>query len=176
MQFVVLLRGVNAGPRNRLKMDELRAALELAGFESVRTHVQSGNVVLAHRGGAAAVAAGVRKVLGDQFGLDVEVIVRAARAFRAIVADNPLREIATDGQRQFVIFCSEAADPDRLPAVAAPEVLVARGTELHAWCPNGVRDGKLMGALGRRPPAPTTTFRNWNTVAKLASMLNESGH
>lgn len=174
MQFVVLLRGVNAGPRNRVKMDELRAALEQAGFESVRTHVQSGNVVLTHRGDAAAVAAGVRKVLGDRFALDVGVVVRDEQAMRAIVADNPLREIATDGQRHFVIFCSEAADPGRLPDVAAPEVLAARGTELHAWCPNGVRDGKLMGALGRRPPAPETTFRNWNTVAKLASMLDES--
>ena len=31
-----------------------------------------------------------------------------------------------------------------------------------------------MTALGRRPPAPTTTFRNWNTVAKLAALLEES--
>lgn len=175
MQFVVLLRGVNAGPRNRVAMPELRAALEESGFERVRTHVQSGNVVLDHRGGAAAVEAGVRAVLAERLGLDVGVVVRDERAFRAIVADNPLRDLATDGRRQFVIFCSEPADPGLLPDVAAPEVLVARDTELHAWCPDGVRDGKLMPALGRRPPAPVTTFRNWNTVTRLAAMLDEAG-
>ena len=171
-QFVVLLRGVNAGPRNRISMPDLRTALERAGFSDVRTLLQSGNVVLAHEGSAEDVAAGVRRVLASEFGLDVEVLVRDEHELCAIVADNPLRDVATDGSRQFVVFCSEPHDPGRLPEVVPPERLVARAMELHAWCPNGVREGKLMTALGRRPPAPVTTFRNWNTVAKLAALLD----
>ena len=172
MQFVVLLRGVNAGPNNRISMPDLRASLERAGFRDVRTVLQSGNVVLAHDGSAEDLEAGVRRVLASEFGLDVDVLVRDEHALRAIVADNPLRDVATDGSRQFVVFCSEPHDPARLPEVPAPERLVCRPMELHAWCPNGVRDGKLMTALGRRPPAPVTTFRNWNTVTKLAALLD----
>jgi len=37
-----------------------------------------------------------------------------------------------------------------------------------------VRDGLLMNALSRRPPAPVTTFRNWNTVAKPGVMLDDA--
>ncbi|MGZ8389586.1 MAG: DUF1697 domain-containing protein, partial [Rhodoplanes sp.] len=44
--FVALLRGVNVGKHNRVKMADLRAALESAGHTGVSTHIQSGNIVL----------------------------------------------------------------------------------------------------------------------------------
>jgi len=172
MQFVVLLRGVNVGANNRIGMGELRAGLEDAGFANVRTLLQSGNVVLLHHGDGQEVEARVRRILTERFGLGVDVVVRDEDALRAIVADDPLAGVATDGSRRFVVFCSEQHDPARLPEVAPPEQLVCRPMELHAWCPDGMRDGRLMTDLGRRPPAPVTTFRNWNTVMKLASMLD----
>ncbi|HEY2005444.1 MAG TPA: DUF1697 domain-containing protein, partial [Solirubrobacteraceae bacterium] len=46
MRRVVLLRGINLGPNRRVPMAELRALLGEAGYENVRTYVQSGNVVL----------------------------------------------------------------------------------------------------------------------------------
>ena len=44
--FVALLRGVNVGKHNRVKMTDLRAALGSAGHTGVSTHIQSGNIVL----------------------------------------------------------------------------------------------------------------------------------
>ena len=43
---IVLLRGINIGPNNRIAMPALRELLTGAGFDDVRTYVQSGNVVL----------------------------------------------------------------------------------------------------------------------------------
>ena len=43
---IVLLRGINLGPRNRIAMSDLRRLLAGEGFEDVRTYFQSGNVVL----------------------------------------------------------------------------------------------------------------------------------
>lgn len=155
-------------------MDALRAALETAGFADVQTLLQSGNVVVQHDSTKAEVEAGVREVLKARFNLDVAVVVRDERGWAAIVADNPLGPVATDGSKHFVVFCSEPHDPALLPQVNPPEKLVARPMELHVWCPDGVRDGMVMTALGRRPPARVTTFRNWNTVAKLAALLKPS--
>ena len=45
-RHIVLLRGINLGGRNRIGMAALREALADAGFEDVRTYIQSGNVVL----------------------------------------------------------------------------------------------------------------------------------
>lgn len=172
MQFVVLLRGANAGPKNRIHMPDLKAALEHAGFADVRTHAQSGNIVLAHHGTAEEVKAPVRELLTTQFALAVELVVRDEHAFRAVATDNPLHDLATDPRRHFVVFCSEPHDPARLPVANPPEALVVRPMELHLWCPNGASNGKLMPTLGRRPPAPITSFRNWNTVAALAELLD----
>ncbi len=171
-RYVVLLRGINLGPRNRLKMADFREALEEARFENVQTLAQSGNAVVSDRGSASDAEKSVRKVLASKFGLDVDVIVRTAAALRKIVADDPLGKVATDGKLHFVVFCSSKHDSKLLPEVVPPEQLVARPLEIHTWCPKGVRDGKLMNTLGRKPPAPVTTFRNWNTVAKLVEMLD----
>jgi uncharacterized protein (DUF1697 family) len=170
-RYVVLLRGINLGPRNRLKMADFREALEAAGFENVQTLAQSGNAVVSYNGSANDVETAVRKVLTSKFGLDVDVIVRTAAALRKIVADDPLGKVATDGKLHFVVFCSKPVAPKNLPDPEPPEELVARRLEVHTWCPKGVRDGKLMNLLGRKPPAPVTTFRNWNTVAGLVELL-----
>jgi uncharacterized protein (DUF1697 family) len=135
VRFVVLLRGVNAGPRNRIKMGPLKAALEKAGFLHVRTLLQSGNVIVDHDGSAAQAQSAVGQVLVSGFGLDVAVLVRDEAAWRGLVADNPLGDVATDGSKHFVVFCSEPHDPAVLPAAVAPEQLVARPRELHVWSP-----------------------------------------
>jgi uncharacterized protein (DUF1697 family) len=175
-RYAVLLRGINLGSRNRLRMPDFREALEDAGFKDVVTLMQSGNAVVSHTGSANAVEKAVLSVLSSKFDLDVDVVVRSAAQLRKIAAEDPFDGRATEGKLRFVVFCSEAVDAQTLPEPDPPEELaVRRGRrELHTWCPRGVRDGKLMNQLGRRPPAPVTTFRNWNTVTGLAD-LSEPG-
>jgi uncharacterized protein (DUF1697 family) len=43
--YVSMLRGINVGGHKRIKMDLLRASFEALGFASVKTYIQSGNVV-----------------------------------------------------------------------------------------------------------------------------------
>ncbi len=170
-RYVVLLRGINLGPRNRLRMPEFREALEAAGFADVETVAQSGNAVVSHPGSADDTETAVRRVLTSKFGLDVDVIVRGKAQMRRIAADDPLGDVATDGKLHFVVFCSKPVDRSRLPEAEPPEQMVVRKHEVHTWCPKGVREGKLMNRLGRKPPAPVTTFRNWNTVEALVELL-----
>ena len=56
MRQIILLRGVNLGPRNRVAMPALRELLSDAGFDGVRTHLQSGNAVLSSDLAAHALA------------------------------------------------------------------------------------------------------------------------
>jgi uncharacterized protein (DUF1697 family) len=52
---VALLRGINLGPTNRVSMAALRDALAARRLEEVRTHLQSGNVILTSAERPAAV-------------------------------------------------------------------------------------------------------------------------
>jgi uncharacterized protein (DUF1697 family) len=176
-RLVALLRGINLGPRNRISMAALRELLQDAGYDDVRTHLQSGNVVLAAGQAPDKVARAIERAINERLGLDVDVIVRTGAQIAAVVADNPLGGVVTDPSRHFVVFLSADPDPAALEAIAEEDLgreqVIPRGREIHVWCPDGMRNSRAMKAVGRRPLAPATTFRNWNTVTKLAEMAGE---
>jgi len=89
-RHVVLLRGINIGPRNRISMAELREALEDAGFTNVKTHLQSGNVVLESTSKPDGVRRKVEKLIDERFGLKIPVVVRSRAQLAAVVKRNPL--------------------------------------------------------------------------------------
>lgn len=46
MNYVALLRGINVGGHNKIKMADLREALIPLGLQNIRTYIQSGNILL----------------------------------------------------------------------------------------------------------------------------------
>jgi uncharacterized protein (DUF1697 family) len=175
--YIVLLRGVNLAGRNRVAMPELRAALEAAGFEEVRTYVQSGNVVLSSRKSPEGVARGVERVIADRFGLNIEVVVRRRAELAGVVKRNPLGKVATEPRRYQVTFLAKAPGADVVKklessAVGGEQVVLA-GRELYAWHPDGVGRSKLAALLAGKGLGVTATARNWATVTKLLALADE---
>ncbi len=82
------LRGINLGNR-QMKMAELKAALEEAGFAEVKTVVASGNVRLSAEGEAAAIRARLEKAIADRFGFAVGVVLRSRAELEAMLDDHP---------------------------------------------------------------------------------------
>ena len=178
LRFVVLLRGINVSAGNQIAMADLRALLEEAGFGAVRTHLRSGNVLLSGAGKSPAVAVAVHAAIAARLGLQIPVIVRTGAELQAVIADDPLGEVATDGSRHFVAFLAEPLDPSdaaRLEGIAAEgdDRFAARGCDLHLWCPGGVRDSQLAKGIMAKRFTPSATVRNWNTASRLAAMLRE---
>jgi uncharacterized protein (DUF1697 family) len=176
--LILLLRGINIGPHKRVAMPELRALLGDAGFEDVRTYVQSGNVVLRGDGSASEVAARVEGLIAERFGFPVDVIGRTADELAEVVARNPLADVAVDPKRYQVSFLEAEPDPAALERIAAfraePERLVAIGRELYAWHPDGIGRSKLWAKLGGNGLGVRATARNWTTVTTLLEMARGS--
>jgi uncharacterized protein (DUF1697 family) len=174
--LILLLRGINLGPRRRVAMPELRSALADAGFEDVRTYVQSGNVVLMSSRSPARVGTEVERLIAERFGFEVDVIVRSADELAEVVARNPLGDVAVDPKRYQVSFLDAELDSSvlsRLEAAAADsERLVAIGRELYAWHPAGVARSKLWAALAGKGLGVRATARNWTTVCALHEMAS----
>ena len=92
-ELIVLLRGINIGSRNRIAMGDLRELLSGAGYEDVRTYLQSGNVVLATRRSASARAADCEHLIAeDASGCEIAVVVRTRDELAAVVERDPLGE------------------------------------------------------------------------------------
>lgn len=169
-----MLRGINLGPNRRVPMAQLRQLLTDAGFGRVETYVQSGNIALDSSAKAARLQRELAALIEQRFGFAVPVIVRNRAELEAVVACNPLGDVADDPKRYQVSFLAEKLPTTtvaRLNELAAePERLAVHGRELYAWHPDGVARSKLWNALAGRDLGVTATARNWTTVCKLLEM------
>ena len=158
-------------------MADLRAAFADAGYEDVRTYVQSGNIVVGAAADPAELEGEVQRLIADRFGFDVPVIARSRDELAAVVALNPLKDIATNPKRYQVSFLSEPLPADVVETLRAAatgeERLVAHGRELYAWHPDGVARSKMWNALAGKSLGPVATARNWTTVTTLLAMADE---
>ena len=174
---VLLLRGINLGPNKRVPMAELRELLSGAGFEDVRTYVQSGNVVLSSDAAPDELERRSERLISERFGFDVPVVVRTRDDLAAVVEHNPLAGVAVNPKRYQVTFLGSKLDDgvvDQLTGLAAPgEQLVAAGRELYAWHPGGAARSKLWSKLAGAGLGVKATARNWTTVTTLLEMAGE---
>src|SRR6185295_14812498 len=73
-RYLVLLRGINVGGRNKVPMAGLRELLESHGHTKVSTYIASGNVILSSDRSAAAIKRELEEALPKTFKLDSELI------------------------------------------------------------------------------------------------------
>jgi len=174
VKHVVLLRGINIGPRNRIAMPALREALEQAGFTDVQTHLQSGNVVLESRAKPEAVRRTVEQLIERQFGLEIAVVVRSRAQLAAVVKRNPLGQVATEPKRYQVTFLDKKLSAkiakELEQTAAADERVVVTGREVYAWHPKTIARSKLWSKLAGKNLGVTATSRNWTTVEALLEL------
>ena len=171
-RHIVLLRGINLVRTNRISMASLRSALVADGFREVRTHLQSGNVLLTSGASPQRVAQRVRALIRTKFGFDIAVVVRSRDELAAVVRRNPLAKVAKDPRRHLVTFLTaELPRPvvDQLRSVSTQEVFVVAGREIYSWHPDGVGRAPLWEKLASKAGG---TSRNWATVTALLGMLD----
>lgn len=87
---ICMLRGVNVGGHNKIKMTELRDLCLSLNLEEARTFIQSGNVVFRTMNCNRNV---LSKCIGDgiekQFGFRPDVVLRTADEMRSVIKQNP---------------------------------------------------------------------------------------
>jgi uncharacterized protein (DUF1697 family) len=174
---IALLRGINLARNRRVSMGELRELLTQAGYEDVRTHLQSGNVLLSSEAAPERVARALEKHIADGLGLNIDVVVRTRDELAGIVARDPFGDEVTDPRRYQVSFLSAkpAASVVRELEAAdiAPERVAVSGREIYAWHANGIQRSPLAKLLTEKRLGVAATARNWNTVTKLLALLDE---
>lgn len=176
-RYVLLLRGINLGSRNRIAMPELRDVLTSGGLEDVRTYLQSGNVVVSSKVKPGDVARKAERLIAKQFGLDIAVVVRSRAQLAKVVERNPLQTVAKNPKRYQVSFLATKPGRDVIRRVEAaaepPEQVVAIGREIYAWHPDSIGRSRLWTLLAGQRLGVTATARNWTTVMKLLSLAQE---
>src|ERR1700753_1496404 len=109
-------------------MPRLREVLAEAGFEDVRTYVQSGNIVLSSAEKPDKVAADCERLIAEEFGFDVPVVVRTRDELAAVVKRNPLGKVVTEPKRYQVSFLDGKPDPELVKELKS---MATESEELH---------------------------------------------
>ncbi len=168
MRTVALLRGINVGGHNRLRMADLRSVTESLGHTDVETYLQSGNVVFTATGRPGRPGDEISERLRATCGVDVRVLTRTAAEMDSIVAANPYDR--DDPTKVVVTFLSDDGEaPDLDVDSFAPEGLTAHGRQMYLDLPLGQARSRLTAALARADDG-TSTSRNWRTVLAINEM------
>jgi uncharacterized protein (DUF1697 family) len=166
--YVALLRAINVGGTGKLLMSELKALCEGAGFEDVRTYIQSGNVLLRTRLSRAAAAKALEEALAAHLGKASCIMLRTGKELEAIAATNPFPDAKPN--YLMVNFLPKPAPADALETMVAPDGEKAHvaGHEIYVHYPNGSGRSRL-----KLPALKQAAARNLNTVCKLAELARE---
>lgn len=167
---VALLRGINVGGHNKIKMADLVAALQQDGFENVSTYIQSGNIFFASTGRRATLESKIADLIKKKFGHDVPVLVRDQNFFRRAIEQNPFPQ--SESSHLHATFLSKK--PTAKSITALDEVNLGKDEiqvvcdVLYLHCPNGYTRTKLTNAIVEKILGVRATTRNWRTLNVLA--------
>jgi len=175
-RFVALFRGVNVGGNTRLPMGELKAlALEL-GYAEPQTLLNSGNLVFSSAEPARETKRRLEAAIGERFGFTPTTFLRDATQWRAIIDANPLRDEAAQDPSHLLVTVLRDTPPEGAiealrAAIVGRETVALAGTTLYTVYPDGIGRSKLDNPLVEKTLKTRGTARNWNTVLKLATLL-----
>jgi len=171
--FVALLRGINVGGRNPVRMSDLADVFREASFDDVRTHQQSGNVIFASS--TRPVESVIETALEKRFGIPIMVIVRSREELKKIIAKAP-QDHDSSRLRSDVVFLKHPLTaekalegmPDLRDGVdsldAGPGVLYFSRVAAQA---TKTRFQRVMAM----PLFKQMTVRTWKTVKRLSELM-----
>lgn len=172
----VFLRGINLGKR-QMKMAELKACLEAAGFADVKTVLASGNVRLSGTGTEAHIKARIEKAITDQFGFAVGVVLRSQAEMAAMLAGHPFDALDPKADLTRHILMFDKPLPEGISIDSRPrdtEILRIDRRDLYIAAyrqPNGRYTEHVEEVLKplylKIGKGNLDTMRNWNTIEKI---------
>ncbi len=177
-QYLALLRGINVGGKNIIKMAELKACFEASGFDNVATYIQSGNVLFSVPGSDPASLTGqIEATVSITFQpYEARIVVCAAEKLTQIVRSAPPGFGSQPNEYRYdVIFLR----PPLAAEQAIQHLSAQPGVDEMFTGPDVLYFSRLIAQASQSrlariiasPIYPEITIRNWNTTCKLQSLL-----
>jgi uncharacterized protein (DUF1697 family) len=177
--LISMLRGVNLGPHNRIKMDALRALYQTLKFEDPRSYVQSGNIIFRTKvKNTPQLASKIKDAIEKKFGCRTEVILRTTDELRKAISASPFAKRPNlEPGKILVTFLAGPPAPGSETSLAAfdsyPEEVHLNGRELYIYFPDGAGKSKLPWSKVEKFLKVTGTARNWNSVTNMLAIAEE---
>ncbi len=173
---VALLRGINVGGRNAVRMPELVELFRELGYQNVRTHLQSGNVLFeTGRTERAELETALDDHLSSRLGFVVPAIVRSREELAETIASAPPQHGSSE-LRSDVFFLKQPLSVrevmDQMPELRTGVDTITPGPDAVYFSRDAAqarktRITKFMGL----PIFQQITVRSWSTTTRLLELL-----
>lgn len=176
MIYVALLRGINVGGNNKVDMKTLKKVFEEAGMSSVKTYINSGNIIFSDSGRSKAELTTVlEEAIHAHFGLRIKVLLYSFDEFQLIAEAVPADWTNDTEMKSDVLFLWEEVDTESVleGLIVKPDidsVQYVQGAVLWSVDRDKVTRSGMAKIIGT-PLYKLVTIRNVNTVRKLYDMM-----
>jgi uncharacterized protein (DUF1697 family) len=182
--YIALLRGINVGGKNRIKMDDLKKSFVGLGFSHIETYIQSGNILFETNKDEEVIKSLIEKEINQTFGISISIVLRTGEELIRIVKDCPFtadeiveaERINTEGESLYVALLSKTPADDYVNLLekykSELDQYKTLDKNIYLLLRHSIRNSKLANNLQKLDAS--VTVRNWKTMMKLSEMVN--GH
>lgn len=171
--YIALLRGINVGGKNRIKMADLTACFMKMGFDQVTTYIQSGNVLfLSEEGDKEQLTSTIEETLSDTFDYQSKIVLLSDLQLQKVIENAPCAfGKDTDTYKFDILFIK----PPLTSQQAIERIKLKEGVDQVAEGKHVIYMSRLktqasqssLIKLSANPVYQQITVRNWNTTTKL---------
>lgn len=175
-RFGALLRGINVGGNNIIKMADLKTCFESLGFANVVTYIQSGNVLFdSNETDQLKLTQQIENTLSERFNYSSKVVLLSQQALIQLVNAAPEGfGVNPDEYRYDVIFLK----PPLTAEEALSKIKTKEGVDFVTTGEGVLYFSRLSAMSGQSQMTKMVdtaiykemTIRNWNTTTKLCEL------
>jgi uncharacterized protein (DUF1697 family) len=178
-QYLALLRGINVGGNNLIKMTDLKYCFEKMKLTDVITYIQSGNVIFkSGEKDKTKLTDKLEKKLSDTFNYKSKIVLITHKQLRRIIQKAPEGFGAKPGEYKYDVLFLKAP---LTPVEAIKSVRLREGVDSAFTGKDVLYFSRLMSRAGESylnkiitlPVYQSMTIRNWNTTSKLLALMNK---
>ncbi|MDB5171104.1 MAG: hypothetical protein JWO35_798 [Candidatus Saccharibacteria bacterium] len=177
MIYVALLRGINVGGNNKVSMAALKICLEELGYESVKTYINSGNVIFkSSEVDPRKLESAIENSLVKTFGHSIKVVVRSLPEIAEMMTKIPKGWHTATDKKCNVIFLRHAIDSPEVvsglnPKPGIEELIYHKGVLLWAANTSDLTKSSMI-KLSMHGIYKEMTIRNLNTTRKIYELMS----
>lgn len=171
--YISMLRGINVGGQNKIKMETLRQLYAGLGFSYVQSYIQSGNVIFQSKStDISLLEKTISAAIRETFGLEVPVLILTVRDMEQAVQKNPYRlDSSKDPGTIHLTFLSAIPEVSLLEKISSaayvPDEFRVIGKVIYIHCPEGYGRTKLTNTFFENKLKLKATSRNLKTATEL---------
>ena len=177
-RYVALLRGINVGGNNLIKMADLKASFESMGLADIGTYIASGNVLFSSKSAnKRQLVELIERALSNDFGYASKIVLVSRDELALAVREAPAGFGKQPGKYRYdVLFVKQPltarAALAEVPLKPGVDEAFAGKHALYFRRLVAKASQSRLSKLVQLPLYKNITIRNWNTTTKLLELAS----